>query len=119
MNMAQKIVHEVPAQHLLAAVLQSDSILGQVQRELYRLLPGVNNAQLRQMLRDEILQRDLIEGPQAQEAEALLGRMAQLRQRGLTTTQTMQAVTGELPGDNEEDAFHIMREDKRASGGGG
>ena len=117
--MPQKIVHEVPAQHLLAAVLQSDNILGQVQRELYRLLPGISIAQLRQMLRDEILRRDLIEGPQAQEAEALLARIVQLRERGLSTTQTLKAVTGEAPSDNEEDAFHIMREDKRASGGGG
>lgn len=117
--MPQKIVHEVPAQHLLAAVLQSDSILGQVQRELIRLLPGISIAQLRQMLRDEILRRDVIEGSQAQEAEALLARMVQLRERGLTTTQTLKAVTGEVPADNEEDAFHIMREDKRASGGGG
>ena len=117
--MPQKVVHEVPSQHLLAAVLQSDNILGQVQRELYRLLPGISIAQLRQMLRVEILRSEVIEGPQAQEAEALLARIVQLRERGLSTTQTLKAVTGEAPADNEEDAFHIMREDKRAAGGGG
>src|ERR1700674_1425404 len=106
--MPQKIIHEVPAQHLLAAVLQSDNILGQVQRELYRLLPGISTAQLRQMLRDDILRHEVVEGTQAQEAEALLARIVQLRERGLTTTQTLKAVTGEAPSDNEEDAFLIM-----------
>ena len=119
--MTEKVIHEVPVNHLLAAVLQSDGILGQVQREVYRLLPGVSVEQLRQMLRDEILRPEVVEGPRAEEAQLLLDRMAKLRSSGLTMTQTLQRVTSPTKSgdDEDDDAFHIMRNDKRSSGGGG
>src|SRR5258706_15959842 len=107
--MTNKIIHEVPVNHLLAAVLQSDSILGQVQSEIYRLLPGISIDQLRQLLREEILRADMVEGPQAQEAQLLLNRMAELRSRGLTMTQTLNRVTSPTKAseDDEDDAFNI------------
>src|SRR5450432_1216763 len=120
-TMAEKIIHEVPANHLLAAVLQSDSILGQLQREIYRLLPGISIEQLRKMLHDEILRSELVDGPQAQEAHLLLERMEQLRSRGLSMTQTFKRVTSPTKDSDEDDddAYHIMMNDKRSSGGGG
>lgn len=119
--MTQKIIHEVPAKHVLAAVLQNDSILGQVQREIYRLLPGVSIEQLRKMLRDELLRPEVIEGSQAEEAQLLLERMRQLRAQGLTMTQTLKAVTSptKTSDDEDDDAYHIMTDDKRSAGGGG
>ena len=116
--MAQKIIHEVPAKHVLAAVLQSDTVLGQVHRELYRLLPGVNIKQLRQMLRDELLRPEVVEGSAAEEAHLLLERMRQLQARGLTMTQTLKTVSTANE-DEDEDAFQILMEDKRTAGGGG
>src|SRR5260221_838659 len=120
-TMSEKVIHEVPVNHLLAAVLQSDSILGQVQREVYRLLPGVSVEQLRQMLRDEILRTEVVEGPRAEEAQLLLDRMAQLRARGLTMTQTLQRVTSptKTGDEDDDDAFHVMQNGKRSSVGGG
>ena len=119
--MAEKIIHEVPANHLLAAVLQSDSILGQVQREVVRLLPGISIEQLRQILRDELLSSEFVSGPKADEAQLLLDRMKELQSRGLSMTQTLKRVTSPTKTDpeDEDDAFNIMRHDKRSSGGGG
>jgi hypothetical protein len=119
--MSQNPIHEVPANHVLAAVLQSDAVLGQVQREIYRLLPGISIEQLRSMLRSDLLQRGLVEGEDAQEAEALLKRMSALRARGLTETQTLKAVTGreKVAEDDEDDVYHILMQDKRSAGGGG
>ena len=119
--MTNKVVHEVPAKHLIAAVLQSDGVLGHIQREIIRLLPGISIDALRQMLREELLRPETIEGPQAQEAQLMLDRMAQLRSRGLTMTQTLNRVTSPTKTDSEDDddAFHIMMNDKRSSGGGG
>ena len=76
---SHQFLHEVPVSHLIAAVLQSDSLLGQLQREIYRAVPGVSVDQLRQILRDQILRADMINGPKANEAEALLQRAQQLR----------------------------------------
>ncbi|MCC7449187.1 MAG: hypothetical protein IT324_17340 [Anaerolineae bacterium] len=119
--MSQQIFHEVPAAHLVSAVLQSDTLLNQLQRELYRALPGITVERLRQLLRDEILQREMIEGHAASEAQALLKRMEQLKARGLSPTQTLRAVTGQAStdADNESDAFHILFDDKRYAGEGG
>src|SRR5258706_1399652 len=120
-TMTNNVVHEVPAKHLIAAVLQSDSVLGHVQREILRLLPGISIDALRQMLREELLRPEAIEGPQAQEAQLMLDRMAQLRSRGLTMTQTLNRVPSPTKTDSEDDddAFHIMINDKRSSGGAG
>ena len=119
--MSQQIFHEVPAAHLVSAVLQSDTLLNQLQRELYRALPGITVERLRQLLRDEILQREMIEGHHASEAQALLKRMDQLKARGLSPTQTLNAVTGRTPveADGESETFHILFDDKRYAGEGG
>lgn len=119
--MSQQVLHEVPAAHLVSAVLQSDKFLNQLQRELYRALPGITVERLRQLLRDEILQREMIEGHYAHEAEALLNRMEQLKAKGLSATQTLRAVTGQMPveADSESESFHILFDDKRYAGEGG
>jgi hypothetical protein len=119
--MAQKIPHEIPAAHLIAAVLQSDAILGQLQRELYRALPGISLERLRQVLREEILRHETILGPKAEEADALLKRMEQLRAKGLSTTQALKVVTGQAPseGDPNADVYQILLDDMRHGGEGG
>ncbi len=119
--MAQKIIHEVPAKHVLAAVLQSDAVLGQVHREIYRLLPGVSIKQLRQMLRDELLRPEVVDGSAAAEAQLLLERVRQLQAQGLTMTQTLKAVTSptKTSEDEDEDTYQILMEDKRSAGSGG
>ncbi len=119
--MSQQILHEVPAAHLVSAVLQSDTLLNQLQRELYRALPGITVERLRQLLRDEILQRDMVEGHHASEAQALLKRMEQLKAKGLSATQTLRAVTGEaaVDADSDAEAYHILFDDKRYAGEGG
>jgi hypothetical protein len=119
--MTDKVVHEVPDRHLIAAVLQSDAVLIQVQREIYRLLPGISVEELREILREGILRSDVTEGEQAEAAHELLDRMAKLRSRGLTMTQTLKRVTSPTKTDDEDDddAFRIMKDDKRSSGSGG
>jgi hypothetical protein len=113
-----KVIHEVPAAHLVAAVLQSDTILGQLQRELYRALPGISFEELRELLRGEILRGEVINGTDAEEAQALLDRMNQLRSRGLSTTQALRAVTDEKASD-EDEVYRILSDDKRSAGSGG
>jgi hypothetical protein len=119
--MTQKTVHEVPASHLLAAVLQRDSILSHIQLETFRLLPGISIEELRQMLRDELLRPEMISGEDAQEAQMMLDRINDLRKRGLTMTQTLNAVTSPIKttDEDEDDAFQIITNDKRGSSGGG
>ncbi len=119
--MSARVMHEVPAPQLIAAVLQSDNVLAQVQREVVRLLPGISIDQLREILRAELLRPEALNGEQAEQAHKLLDRMAQLRSRGLSMTQTLKAVTsptgtGE---DEEEDAYNVMIEDKWKSTGSG
>lgn len=114
----QRIVHEVPAHHLIAAVLQSDWIVEQLRRELRRVLPDLTSEQLRGILRERVLQHEVIEGTGAQEAETLIKRVEQLRAAGLTMTQTVQALTDESSTD-EEEAYRILLEDKHSAGGGG
>jgi hypothetical protein len=114
-------VHEVPVAHLIAAVLQTDSILNQLQRELVRTVPGITCDQLRQILRDDLLRQDVVEGAKAQEAEAMIGRINKLRARGLSMTQTLKMVTGEAETTEAEDSevYRILLEDMRDAGHGG
>ncbi len=109
----ERVVHEVPAPQLIAAVLQSDWILDQLKRELRRVLPDLTTEQLRQILRERVLQQDMTNGKDAQEAATLIKRVEQLRASGLTMTQTVKALT------EEEEAYRIMLDDKRSAGGGG
>ncbi|HVO43361.1 MAG TPA: hypothetical protein VMT34_12090 [Aggregatilineales bacterium] len=120
MTTTHKTIHTVPATYLVAAVLQSDTILGHLQRELYRALPGITVEQLREMLQTEILRSDVVTGDIAQEAQSLQRRMEELRRKGLTMTQTLEVVTGQRSAAiDEDDVYHILREDKRYAGDGG
>jgi hypothetical protein len=118
--MSHQSLHEVPVSHLIAAVLQSDSLLSQLQREIYRAVPGVSIEQLRQLLRDQILRADMINGPKANEAESLLQRITQLRAKGLSMTQTLKVVTGqEKAARDDEDVYRVLIDDMRNGGEGG
>jgi hypothetical protein len=114
-----KVIHEVPAAHLVAAVLQSDVILGQLQRELYRALPGISFEELRGLFRDEVLRKEVTTGDEAEAAQALLDRMNQLRRQGLTQTQALRAVTDPTKAEDEDDVFRILSDDKWSGGSGG
>ena len=119
--MSHNLPHEVPAPYLIAAVLQSDTLLGQVQRELYRALPGITIDHLRQFLREDILREEVTVGIKAEEAEALLNRVQQLRAKGLSMTQTLKVVTGQVPSDDDssESVYQILLDDKRLGVEGG
>lgn len=55
---------------MMGAVLQSDTIVGALRRELRRLTPDVSISvdEVRQALVNEVLKRDVVEGEEAQEA---------------------------------------------------
>jgi hypothetical protein len=119
--MIRKNIHEVPAAHLIAAVLQSDALLEKMQHELIRVLPGITINELKTLLREEILRTEVIEGEDATEADAMLTRIAQLRAKGLTMTQTIKVLTGQQHSKDadEEDEYHVLMHDMRHSGEGG
>jgi len=115
----QHIVHDVPAQFLLAAVLQSDWIVEQVQRQLRRALPELTNEQIRELLRDKVLRPEMLHGKDAEDALSLIHRAEQLHASGLTMTQTIKALTDPTEESEEEDVYHILMDDMHQSSFGG
>lgn len=115
----QRVVHDVPAQFLLAAVLQSDWIVEQVKRQLRRALPDLTSEQIRELLREKVLRSDIQQGKDAEDALALTKRAEELHAAGLTTTQTFKVLTD--PGDlsEEEDVYRVLLDDMHQSGYGG
>ena len=119
--MSEKTIHEVPAIYLVAAVLQNDTVLAQVQRDIFRFLPGISIDQLRQILRDEVLRPDVVDGPEAKQAQLMLDRVKQLQSKGLSMTGALKVVTSptKTSEDDEDDAFIILTDDKRNATSGG
>ena len=115
----QRIVHDVPAQYLLAAVLQSDTIVEQVRRQLRRALPDLSASQIRELLHEQVLRSDVQHGTEATEALTLLRRAEQLHATGLTTTQTFKVLTDPEDESDEEDVYRILLDDMHQSGYGG
>jgi hypothetical protein len=116
---AHRVVHAVPAQFLLAAVLQSDWIVDQVQHELRRALPDLTTEQIRELLREKVLRPEILQGTEAEEALTLTRRAEQLRASGLTTTQTFKVLTDPSDPSEEEDVYRILLDDMHQSGFGG
>jgi hypothetical protein len=113
------VVHDVPAQFLLAAVLQSDWIVDQVKQQLRRALPDLTTEQIRELLREKVLRADILDGKDAEEALTLIHRAEQLRASGLTMTQTVKALTNLGDDSEEDDVYRILLDDMHASSFGG
>jgi hypothetical protein len=116
---APHIVHDVPAQFLLAAVLQSDWIIEQIQRQLRRALPELTAEQIRELLRDKVLRPEILRGKDAEDAQSLIHRAEQLHASGLTMTQTIKALTDDSVASEEEDVYRILMDDMHQSTFGG
>jgi hypothetical protein len=114
----QKIVHEVPAPELIAAVIQSNWIIDQLLRQLNRVLPDLTAPQLRDLIREKVLLPSVTEGIQAQDAIALIKRMEDMRKAGLSMTQTIQ-VLSDPAASEADDLYRILVDDMRAAGHGG
>jgi hypothetical protein len=115
----QHIVHEVPAQYLLAAVMQSDWIVEQVKHQLRRALPELTTDQIRELLREKVLRPEILHGKDAEDALALTRRAEQLRASGLTMTQTIKVLTDPSDDSEEEDVYRILMDDMHQSTFGG
>lgn len=63
---------------IIGAIILSDSVSGVIKREIRKLAPGIkiNDKEIDQILRNEILKRDVIEGDEAVKAIARVRRMA-------------------------------------------
>ena len=71
---------------LIAAVLRSDSLVGVLRRELRRISPGakLNEEELRAVLTDEVLKREVVFGDDAKVAASRVRRAANRALRNRT-----------------------------------
>jgi hypothetical protein len=78
----------------LAAVLQSEPVLDTIRRELRRLQPDirVSNEEIAEELQEEVLKREVVEGPKAEAARKKVQKAAS---RALRVARKAQEVNGE------------------------
>lgn len=79
----------------IAAVTLSEPVLDVMRRELKRLCPDVkiHNEQIQQVLLQEVLKREVVEGDKAEEAHKKISRAANRQLRSKTEKETSEAVS--------------------------
>jgi hypothetical protein len=75
------------SRYVVGQLLLSEAVLKPIRRELRRLFPGVRatTAELAELLRTEVLKRDVLEGERATAAEKSIRRGARRRLRAMAT----------------------------------
>lgn len=76
-------LQEATSRYVIAQVLLCDASVGIVRRELRRLAPGlkVTDDQVAEVLRNEVIKRDALEGERAESAQAMVKRAQRRRLR--------------------------------------
>ena len=74
---------EATSRYMVAQVLLADSVLAMVRRELRKVSPGlrITEDEIAELLRNDLLKRDALEGEKAVAAAALLKKVARRRAR--------------------------------------
>lgn len=75
-HVEMKDLHEATSRHLIGALLvENESVLGMIRRELRRVVEAnVDEATIKRVLLDEIIKRDVVDGPEWKEAAAKVNR---------------------------------------------
>lgn len=86
---------EAKSRYILGQLLLSEPVLGTVRRELRKLFPGVKatEAELCELLRGEVLKRDILDGERATAAEKAVRRGARRLARSKTSTDSRSALS--------------------------
>jgi hypothetical protein len=81
---------QATSKYSLAAMLQSENIVGAVRRELRRAFPGlkVDEGQILAALQNEVLKRELIDSEEATAATVTLKRALRAVERSKTKVET-------------------------------
>ena len=102
--------------HLVAAILQSDSLIRELQRELRLVSPNllIPSETLRTVLRDQIIRAEILQDERATAAQGIVSRAAEKRKT--RTTGTFAVVAPDDP--NEHVGDTLWHDKTQASGGG-
>jgi hypothetical protein len=80
---------ETLSSHFLAAVLLSEPVVDMIRRELRRASPDIkiDEEQVREILRAEVIRRDALEGEKADEARKRVNKAAKVTLRNVNKTE--------------------------------
>ncbi len=116
----QPLSPEVTDPHLVAAVLQSDTVIRALQRELRLVYPDhlISSETLRALLRSDILRSEMLHGEQAAAARGrLVGVVSSNEEKRRTrSTGTFSAVIVDDPDEHVGDT--LWHDKTQATGGG-
>src|SRR5262245_1826314 len=102
--------------HLVAAILQSDSMIRELQRELRLVNPNlmIPSETLRAVLRDQIIRSEILQGERAAAAQGIIAKATEKRK-----TRTTGTFSVAVPDDPDEHVGDTLRHDKTQASGGG
>jgi hypothetical protein len=85
---------EATSRYVIGQLLLDDPVIGMVRRQLRKLFPGIRiaEAEISELVRTEVLKREVLDGERAEAAEKLVRRASRKRHRAKTERATPTAV---------------------------